>query len=1147
MKLASIDLRRVPGLPRDLQVDGFGPGLNVVVGPNGSGKSSLCRAVQQLLWPDSAPMATEIGARWRGAAEEPLRCELLRRDAVWTRDGGVERPALPASSFAPCYRLTVGDLLQEADETDRGIARSIRIRMAGGIDFLGARRPFELGPKTGFRERQQFDLARREHALIRQDFRRLGEDEDRLHDLRRRRDAALAAESETRLLARSLELAAARAAVAEAENALRAFPPDLDRLRGDEVEELQGLRERIAAARQEEEAAENRRREAKARFQATGLTTALDDATLRRWERGGQEIERLEEAADAARRRLRTAEAGVAQVLDGFGGGTGELESGWINEAAIRELEQELAKLEALRGERAGVERQLQVLGGETEAPSAEPLERATHLLRQWLAAPEPDPEAMPGPVVLAAGGLALVGGAVTAILVHPAAWVAAAVGAGLLASALFGAWRRRKEEPARARLGLDYQASQATQPPSWSRNHVQWLLNQLEADLQDARAALQQQQRKSGLSVELEEVEARIRAAEEARRGWCRKLGLTPEAADGGLLDFARRLDRYRSAVEEHAKAQEQRRQLDEERRTLLAKAKAWLASVGEEAVEDGAGLAAACARLIQRNREFDRSSEALARARGEVQEARERLEGFGEAVEGLFRRCKLDPGEDRELARRVERLDAWREACALLQRESWTCGEKAKALDGHAAYLELDAEAAQLRIEETRRTAAEQRELTEAILGIEKELELQRGGSRLEEAEGRLEGCLGNLAEALERVIEAEAGLFLMDEVEEEFQEHNLPAVLLRAQEWFGRFTDHRWSLRLRRGAEAEWVAWDNQAEREHGLGELSDGTRVQLLLAARLAFALENEDGEELPFFLDEALSTADPRRFHLIAGALLELVRSGRQLLYLTANPADLAAWNRACKDAGAEPPVVIDLAAQRGEQAAVKDPAMLAPAPELEVPAPSGAGAAEYGVALQVPLPNPRQPVQALHLFHLLRDQLDGLHRLVRAGLRTVGQWQAIRGSAAGAGLLEEELDQRLEARVALAAAVLEAWRIGRGRPLDRAALEESEACGKFLVGFAEIAAEHDGDARALLDAIRERGDKRVHRFRSDKRDQLVAFLEEEGYFDPRQPLDEESLVTAALNAVATEVAVGRLDAGEVRRLVGELLRSFRPR
>jgi len=1145
MRLSSIELRRVPGLPRDLRVEGFGPGLNVVVGPNGSGKSSLCRSVQQLLWPDAAPLATEVGARWTGEDGQPLRAELLRRDAIWTRDGAAVSPELPASSFAPCYRLTVADLLQDADETDRGIARSIRIRMAGGIDFLGARRPFEYGPKTGFRERQAYTEASRSHALIRQDFRRLGEDEDRLQGLRERRQAARAAAEQATSLGRSLELAAARSAVSEAEAALREFPPDMERLRGDEAEEVESLRERITEAKAESERAEGRRREAKARHQASGLTEALDDASLRRWERTSQEIERLEEQADDARRRLRGAEAGVAQALDGFGG-AGELDPSWIGEASIRELEQELGKLEALRGERAGVERQLQLLGGELEAPSAEPLERATHLLRQWLAAPEPDPKAKPSALVSAFGGLALVGGAISAILLHPMAWVAAAAGTALLVSAFFAAWRRRCEEPGRSRLRLDYEASEATQPPSWSRNHVQWLLNQLEADLQDARAALAQQERKRGLLVEREEVDRRMEEAAGVRRAWCERLGLAPEAADGGMLDFAQRLNRYRVAMEEHERAQELRRQLDEERRGLLAKAKAWLLTVGEQGVEDGAALAAACARLIERNREFDRANADLAAARGEVQAARERLESLTEAVDAVFDRASLEVGEDRELARRVELLEGWRQAVARRERESWNCAEKAKALAGQEEFLELDPEEAQRRLEEARRVCGEEAGLAEDILGIEKELELQRGGTRLEEAEASLEAARGGLTEALERVLEAEAGQLLLEQVEEEFQEHNLPAVLVRAQEWFGRFTDYRWGLRLKRGADAELVAWDQEAEQERSLAQLSDGTRVQLLLAARLAFALEHEDGEALPFFLDEALSTADPRRFQLVAEALLELARSGRQILYLTANPADLAAWNRVCAEAGAGAPAVIDLAAVRVEQAAVTDPAALAPEPAAEVPAPTPDGAAAYGVALQVPQPDPRQPVQALPLYYLMRDQLEALHGLVQVGLRTVGQWQALRATRSGQDRIPEDLALRLEARVSLAAAVLEAWRIGRGLPLDRHALERSEACGKYLDGFAEIAAEHGGSARALLEVIRERKDKRVSRFRNDKRDQLGAFLEEEGYSDPREPLDAESVVTAALNAVGAELEAGRLTVAEVRSLVGELLHGFGP-
>ena len=56
--------------------------------------------------------------------------------------------------------------------------------------------------------------------------------------------------------------------------------------------------------------------------------------------------------------------------------------------------------------------------------------------------------------------------------------------------------------------------------------------------------------------------------------------------------------------------------------------------------------------------------------------------------------------------------------------------------------------------------------------------------------------------------------------------------------------------------------WLSTPRAAASGLGPDKLSDGTRAQLILAARLAFAEEAEQGAALPLFLDEALDHSDP---------------------------------------------------------------------------------------------------------------------------------------------------------------------------------------------------------------------------------------------------------------------------------------------
>ena len=76
-------------------------------------------------------------------------------------------------------------------------------------------------------------------------------------------------------------------------------------------------------------------------------------------------------------------------------------------------------------------------------------------------------------------------------------------------------------------------------------------------------------------------------------------------------------------------------------------------------------------------------------------------------------------------------------------------------------------------------------------------------------------------------------------------------MPRVFERARGHFLAFTHHGYELRLGRDAEAPRLfAVDLRTSEGRDLGELSDGTRAQLLLAARMAFAEEVERGERFP---------------------------------------------------------------------------------------------------------------------------------------------------------------------------------------------------------------------------------------------------------------------------------------------------------
>ena len=61
-----------------------------------------------------------------------------------------------------------------------------------------------------------------------------------------------------------------------------------------------------------------------------------------------------------------------------------------------------------------------------------------------------------------------------------------------------------------------------------------------------------------------------------------------------------------------------------------------------------------------------------------------------------------------------------------------------------------------------------------------------------------------------------------------------------------------------------------------------------------------------------FLDEVLTTTDPERFVAVVKSLLVFARDeGRQIVYLTANPADVVQWDRVLQGEGLGTATAID--------------------------------------------------------------------------------------------------------------------------------------------------------------------------------------------------------------------------------------------
>ena len=194
--------------------------------------------------------------------------------------------------------------------------------------------------------------------------------------------------------------------------------------------------------------------------------------------------------------------------------------------------------------------------------------------------------------------------------------------------------------------------------------------------------------------------------------------------------------------------------------------------------------------------------------------------------------------------------------------------------------------------------------------------------------------------------------------------------------------------------------------------------------------------------------------------------------------------------------------------------------------------------------------DPVQPwgdTAGIHVFHLLRGDLDLLRRLLRAGVGRLGPLASLLDSGEAELYLSPDERAALRRRVEGARAWLEAWRQGRGRPVGRDALAASGAVTRtFIDRLTGLADEMDGDPRRLLDAIDAGA---VPRFRDQSRRRLEEWLRENDYLGDTDPLDAHGLerrVAMTLTDHGSPPEAALAEAADLARSMAAGLAAARP-
>lgn len=1143
-----LEVLRAPGFEKGgFSVGELSPGINVIYGPNASGKTTMARAIQTLLWAQRPELGrAELVGHLR-AEQTHWRVGFDRGRASFQREGidSEAGPQTPPAEQRDRYYLSLHELLEA---NNASLASFIVNESAGGYDVGAARQNLGYSLQTPRKGQATKDVEKAKKAVrvTESEQGELHQEEQELFELRRKLERAESAASRVELLRLACDFREAEATREDAAEQLENFPQAIELVQGDEMRVLEKQRRLVREATSDEAQARKTIGECEVDLEASpvpenglpaGLLATLDGYVLR--------IDELQRDKEVLRVNLAKAVATRDSARRALGAGLTPENAPPIDAESLHAIARVARKADQIRGKRTAYAR-LEELFSSAEVPEhLEQVREGMRALHRWLSSQRPERAEGGGGDIWGTARLVALGSAVAVALVSTAlgvlihlAWLALLVLAAVLIWLFvllqpFGAPEQNRRDVYRR----DFEKSGAASPEAWNQEAVEAHLDRLAEQWASGRVEAEKAREWQTHSTAYEQVES---LAEKVDADLARLSGQLGIAVDGEaeLFLVASNVRAWQEASAEVGRVESQLERLDDEQQGLLEKLSTELMGYNLEAVFDASQAKARVTALREASHEFEALQARLESARTRLEQAEHKEKEASDTICKLFERLELEPGDERALLDLCERRPHYDRARDKHVGAESTALSEQRRLKSHPEYtdklLEMSVSELRAQAEDERQEAAKKDGLIKSIQDIETKIEQAKKSHRVEEKRAHYAAKLEELNRSREADYRRVVGAVLAEYVHEQTRDRERPQVFHRARELFSEITKGRYRLDFHDAERPEFSAWDTVQQVGNTLDQLSSATRVQLLLAVRVAFVEHQEQGLKLPLLLDETLANSDDERARAIIEAIARVGAQGRQIFYFTAQSDEVRKWRELLPDSELAFRFV-DLGSITGTGAVdeLYDEDILPPI-AAEIPKPVGMSHAEYGEALGIGgALSPRAPIESVHLWYLVEEP-QILYRLLEAGIRHWGQLRELaRVDALGAVGLSEEQYTRVAARAKVLEAQAQAWAVGRGKPVTREALEASGAVADtFIDEVSQLCDRYEGDADRLLEALAQ---GEVSYFRDKKCEELEEYLQSRGYIDSDEPLSQRQIWSRVLSAVAAEMSRGLIDSTAIRR------------
>lgn len=1133
--IRDLTIHKMLGFPNGIgAITDLAKNINIIAGPNASGKSSTARMIQNVIWKENIERI-----RVEAKLEFDNKDWDIHIDNGYysSQSNGFDKalPSIPAVEESKRYFLALHELIKEDDQN---FAAAILQEAIGGYNLQEAQKSLGYSSNTPNRrinEYRNYETKRKiveeieyKQAQLQNEERKLA---DLVEELEEAKEAAVLQHGYTYLI-EFLETQSKKELLNEQK---KLFPEQMPLLIGNEYEEIikfeKSIDERnqeIARINREKNAQKNEL--AELQIPSDGFDKVLLDTLQEKI----KTLEDLERNLNTDREALVKNEKETKIRLHRLFSDLKKEKLDAINLEDIHELDEFFEKAARLLYEKQATELKIEKLEKEKiEQPhNLEDVHHGIRLLIQWF-----EKETSPVDVSKSTMWVLFFLGLLSFVLFYFLDWIGAI---GLLVMFIYVLYLQFKKQPTDSLKDLrvsDFKKTGLQEPAVWQEEAVSKRLEELYQELQNSKQQQRIYQRLDELNESLTKLQIEFQKLENERQAWLDKLSNIPE------LDL-NNIERYSSLYwflkdlhiwQKHTIELEANRLSYEEKKKIhsevLAEINFLFSKVHVREASD-ASTAKAILKNMQEKQNF--RSNYL----GRIANLKEQklvyhglLEKDEEKLKEIYSRLNLEIGAKDELRSLLNKKEEFQNLEKDLEQTKRSLIEKENQLKGHSLFESIKEKLSTFQIDEAKERKEKYTNLAEQVGSLDREItriktlvNKEQSGHELEIALANRESALDDLEAHYQSTRTSITGDLIINGLRKQTQENSDLKVLNRAKELFTKITHGHFELLLDDSEGGNFKARDTKLNQGLELEQLSSGTRIQLLIAVRLAFIESQETGVKLPIIADEVLANSDDLRAKQIIEALVEISKDGRQVFYFTAQSDEVKKWQEYLLHHPEikSKTVILDGQVDMQMDFSLKEQIEAPSVITAEVLSPEKLTREAYHEQLNPPVYNLlSDKPEKLHLSYLIENN-EVLYACLKRGIQSYGHLESFIKNQGKLEGLTDEMRKSIYDKIALLKSYQNLYQKGRAKPIDRAVLLDSGSVSNTFIDAVDAKLkELENNPKKLIVALRER---EVSGFLRSKIDELEEYLTDQHYLSNEVELSSDE-INLQLHAIISRLEI----------------------